>query len=188
MKIGYARVSTEDQHLGAQRSALRAEGCEKIFAEKITGTSHNRPKLQAALSSLNAGDVLVVWKLDRLGRSLQHLIGIVQQLEQREIGFHSLSDNIDTRSSGGKLLFHVLGAIAEFEAALISERTKAGLAAARERGKRIGRPRCLNADQLRRAKVLLDSGDCSMADIAHRLKVGKTTLWRNLRQDTDCRH
>jgi DNA invertase Pin-like site-specific DNA recombinase len=185
MKIGYARVSTEDQHLDVQRNALRAEGCDKIFAEKITGTSHSRPALQAALSSLHAGDVLVVWKLDRLGRSLQHLIEIVQQLEHRDISFHSLSDNIETHSSGGKLLFHILGAIAEFEAALISERTKAGIAAARKKGKRIGRPPRLNGRQVKRAKLLLENGSFSMADVAGQLKVGKTTLWRNLKEDAD---
>jgi len=122
----------------------------------------------------------MVWKLDRLGRSPQHLIEIVQELERRGIGFHSLSDNIDTRSSSGRLLFHVMGAIAEFEAALISERTRSGLTFAREQGKRIGRPRCLSTDQLDQARSLLDSGNVSMADVASRLNVGKTTLRRNL--------
>jgi DNA invertase Pin-like site-specific DNA recombinase len=182
MKIGYARVSTVDQHLDVQRNALRDEGCARIFAEKITGTSHNRPALRRALSILRTGDVLVVWKLDRLGRSLQHLIEIIKQLEARGIGFHSLSDNINTSSSSGRLLFHVLGAIAEFEAALISERTKSGLMVARKKGKRLGRPRCLSADQLNRARLLLDSGTLSVADVAGQLKVAKTTLWRNLRE------
>lgn len=180
MKIGYARVSTEDQHLDAQRDALRAEGCAKIFAEKITGTGHNRPALQAAVSSLHAGDVLIVWKLDRLGRSLRDLIEIVRQLEQRDIGFHSLSDNINTNSSSGRLLFHVMGAIAEFEAALNSERTKAGLAVARRNGKRLGRPPCMSIAQIEEAWRLLENEHLPLIDIAGRFNVGRTTLWRTL--------
>ena len=141
MKIGYARVSTEDQNLALQIDALRQQGCERIFEEKMTGASRSRPVLHETLAALRPGDVLVVWKLDRLGRSLQHLIEITAGLELRGIDFHSISDGIDTRTPAGKLLFHIVGAIAEFERSQISERTKAGMAAARLRGKRLGRPR-----------------------------------------------
>lgn len=180
MKIGYARVSTDDQHLDLQRNALQAEGCANIYEERMTGTSHCRPVLKAALASLIAGDVLVVWKLDRLGRSLQHLIEIIQQLEQRGVGFHSLSDSIDTTSAGGKLLFHIMGAIAEFECAQISERTKAGLAAVRLSGKRLGRPSCINAMQIEAVRHLREDEHLPWKDIAGKFKVGRTTLWRAL--------
>ena len=180
MKIGYARVSTEDQNLDLQINALRAAGCDEIFEEKITGTAVSRPALNAALAALDEGDVLVVWKLDRLGRSLRHLIEIVQTLEERGIGFQSRSDNIDTTSPGGRLLFHIIGAIAEFERAMISERTKAGMAAARQKGKTLGRPRSMNDAQIEKAKTLCEMEDLSLAEIADALSVGRTTLWRAL--------
>ena len=180
MKIGYARVLTEDQCLDLQVDHLRKEGCAKIFAEKITGGRHCRPALKRALSTLRDGDVLVVWKLDRLGRSLQHLIEIVQTLDDRNIGFQSLSDNIDTTSAGGRLMFHVIGAMAEFERALISERTKAGMKAAQRKGVRLGRPRCFNGQQIARARFLLEQEEFSLTDIALELNVARTTLWRAL--------
>ena len=141
MMIGYARVSRDDQNLGLQRDALRREGCEKVFAEKVSGVQADRPKLRAALRSLKSGDVLVVWKIDRLARSLRDLIDIVEDLNSRGCQFKSSSDKIDTSTAIGKLVFHILGAIAEFERSLISERTREGMRAAARRGKHVGRPR-----------------------------------------------
>lgn len=178
-KIGYARVSTEDQNLDLQLDALRHQGCVKIFEEKMTGTTKSRPVLNQAIKALKAGDVLVVWKLDRLGRSLQDLIEILKLLESKNVGFHSISDGIDTTSSCGRLLFHIIGAIAEFECNQISERTKAGLQAARLRGSKLGRPRAMSDEQVALARSL--SGDLSLTDIATRLNVGRTTLWRELK-------
>lgn len=178
MKIGYARVSTEDQSLDLQLDALGQQGCTKIFQEKMTGTTKSRPALNKAIKALKPGDILVVWKLDRLGRSLQDLIEILKLLEGNGVGFHSISDGIDTTSSCGRLLFHIIGAIAEFECNQISERTKAGLQAARRRGSKLGRPRCLSEEQLTLARSLSD--DLSLTDIAIQLNVGRTTLWRSL--------
>ncbi len=140
MKVGYARVSTEDQSLDAQRDQLRADGCSEVFEEKITGKKDSRPALDKALAVLQPGDTLVVWKLDRLGRSVKHLTTLLHDLERRSVCFRSISDGIDTGTPTGKLMFHVLGAIAEFEAALVSERTKIGLQAAKQRGAKLGRP------------------------------------------------
>lgn len=176
MKIGYARVSTEDQNLDLQSDALRQQGCTEIFQEKITGTTKSRPVLNQAIKVLKAGDVLVVWKLDRLGRSLQDLIEILKLLERNGVGFHSISDGIDTTSSCGRLLFHIIGAIAEFECNQISERTKAGLQAAKNRGTKLGRPSSVSDEQIALARSLSD--DLSLTDIAIRLNVGRTTLWR----------
>lgn len=140
MLIGYARVSTDEQTPALQFDALSRAGCQKIFTESASGAAVNRPALEEALSALQPGDTLVTWKLDRLGRSLAHLITIVTLLESRRVAFRSLSESIDTETAGGRLLFHVMGALAEFERALISERTRAGIAAARARGRIIGRP------------------------------------------------
>lgn len=182
MKIGYARVSTEDQLLDLQLDALRAEGCKRVFKEKMTGASRKRPQLQAALKALRQGDVLVVWKLDRLGRSLRDLIDIVWSLKARKIGFQSISDAIDSEQPSGILMFHILGAIAEFDRAMIAERTRAGLRAARDRGKHLGRPRAMNDEQIAQAKQLARAEHLSLAEIAVRLSVGRTTLWRALSQ------
>ena len=152
MLIGYARVSTLDQTLALQHDALTAAGCEHIYTDTVSGSVTNRPGLTQALSHLRAGDTLVVWRLDRLGRSLSHLIETVRKLQERDIGFRSLQEQIDTTTSGGKLTFHVFGALAEFERDLIRERTHAGLAAARARGRLFGRPKALSprkAEQLR---------------------------------------
>lgn len=184
MKIGYARVSTDDQSLNLQLDHLNRDGCDRIYMEKITGRGRHRPALDEALAQLNAGDVLVVWKLDRLGRSLKHLISILQELESRQVGFRCISDGIDTETPSGRLLFHVIGAIAEFECSLISERTKAGLQSARRRGKQIGRPLLIDKNQIRLAHQLSASGKVSHADIAARLNVGKTTLWRAMKRDS----
>lgn len=180
MKIGYARVSTEDQNLAPQLDQLRKDGCTRVFREKMTGKACSRPALAQALAMLQPGDTLVVWKLDRLGRSLKHLTDILHDLEARGIGLRSLSDSIDTSTPSGRLMFHLLGAIAEFEAGLISERTKLGLQDARRRGRRLGRPARLGAQQLQHARRLRDEHQMSCADIAARLQVGRTTLWRAL--------
>ncbi|MFN3727708.1 MAG: recombinase family protein [Allosphingosinicella sp.] len=179
MKLGYARVSTEDQNLDLQRQALTAAGCDLIFEDRISGATTKRPGLDEALGRCGAGDVLVVWKLDRLGRSLLHLIEVIQQLGNHDCGFQSLSENIDTTTGGGRLVFHLMGALAEFERALIGERTKAGLAAARQRGVRIGRKRAMTAEQVRHARALLEAGE-RPTDIARSMQVGRSTLYRTL--------
>src|SRR4051812_25593430 len=149
MLIGYARVSTLDQTLALQQDALTAAGCAELYTDTVSGSVTDRPGLTQALSHLRAGDTLVVWRLDRLGRSLSHLIETVRQLAARSIGFRSLQEQIDTTTSGGKLVFHVFGALAEFERDLIRERTHAGLQAARARGRLFGRPKVLTAQQLK---------------------------------------
>lgn len=179
MKVGYARVSTDDQNLDLQRRALRATGCDEIFEDQISGASMKRPGLEKALARCGADDVLVVWKLDRLGRSVSHLIAVVQDLGDKGCGFQSLSENIDTTVAGGHLVFHLMGSLAEFERALIAERTRAGLAAARLRGVRIGRRKAMNAEQVRHARALLEAGE-RPADIARTLQVGRSTLYRAL--------
>lgn len=178
MKVGYARVSTEDQSLDAQRDQLRADGCSEVFEEKITGKKDSRPALDKALAVLQPGDTLVVWKLDRLGRSVKHLTTLLHDLERRGVCFRSISDGIDTGTPTGKLMFHVLGAIAEFEAALVSERTKIGLQAAKQRGAKLGRPRRMGKHQVRQAEHLRTAENLTCEDVATRLKVGRTTLWR----------
>jgi DNA invertase Pin-like site-specific DNA recombinase len=180
MKIGYARVSTEDQLLDLQIEALRQAGCERIFEEKKSGTLTHRPALHATLSTLRDGDVLVVWKLDRLGRSLQDLIKILGQLERRGIGFWSISDQIDTQTPAGKLVFHITGAVAEFERALISERTKAGMQAAQRRGRKPGRPAVLTPSQELTVQRMAICDEMPLEVIAARMKVSKTTVWRTV--------
>lgn len=141
MLIGYARVSTHEQDCALQTDALTAAGCERVFLETASGAKRDRPELQAALAAMQDGDTLVVWRLDRLARSLRHLLETIEGLETQGMKFRSLSEAIDTSTSGGKLIFSIIGAIAEFERTLISERTKAGLEAARLRGRKGGRPR-----------------------------------------------
>src|SRR3954467_9862222 len=148
MLIGYARISTQDQNLDLQRDALKQAGCEQIYTDRVSGTKAERKGLTEALSHLRSGDTLVVWGLDRLGRSLRHLIDTVTELQEREIGFKSLQESIDTTTSGGKLVFHIFGALAEFEREIIRERTNAGLTAARARGRNDGRPKKLTNKQI----------------------------------------
>jgi DNA invertase Pin-like site-specific DNA recombinase len=180
MLIGYARVSTDDQNLALQRDALNAAGCDQVFEDHgISGTTRTRPGLDSALSALKDGDVLVVWKLDRLGRSLPHLIETLAALGKRGIGFRSLSEAIDTSSAGGRLVFHLMGALAEFERSLIVERTTAGIKAARARGVRVGRRRSLTAAQIAHARLLLDGGERAAA-VAKSLNVSRSTLYRAL--------
>lgn len=180
MKIGYARVSTEEQNLDLQRDALARAEVSRVYEDYATGASKHRPGLDSALATLKAGDTLVVWKLDRLGRSLPHLISLVQSLGERDIGFQSLSENIDTTTVGGRLVFHIMGALAEFERSLIVERTKAGMDAARARGRHVGRLPSLNPTKVEHARTLIDSG-ATVTAAARTLNVGRSTLYRALR-------
>ena len=181
MKIGYARVSTIDQNPNAQRDALKAAGCEKIVTEKVSGASLKRPKLEKLLASLCAGDVLTVWRLDRVGRSLPHLLDVVGNLKSRKIGFQSLNETIDTTTANGELIFHLFASMAQFERSLIVERTQAGLAAAKKRGTRLGRPLALKTAQVNHARKLIQSGERPSA-VANSLGVNRSTLYRALKQ------
>ena len=185
MLIGYARVSTLDQNLDLQQDALQRAGCEKIYSDTISGAKASRPGLDECLSYARQGDMIVVWKLDRLGRSLKNLIEVVQKLSERGVGFRSLQENIDTTTSGGTLVFHVFGALAEFERDLIRERTHAGLAAARARGRQGGRPALLDEKRRQMALSLHSDPNVSIADICKTLKVSRTTLYRALQEKSN---
>ncbi len=180
MLIGYARVSTQDQNLNLQKDALKEAGCEEVFTDKISGAKSSRPGMDKALSYIRPGDVLVVWKLDRLGRSLKHLIETVAYLNDKGIGFKSLQDNIDTTTSGGKLMFHIFGALAEFEREIIRERTQAGLKAARKRGRLGGRPKVMDEKKLKVAMDMMDNVENSVEEVCKTIGVSKTTLYRHL--------
>lgn len=181
MKIGYARVSTDEQNLDLQLHALGAAGCERVFEDRgVSGAARTRPGLSEALGVLAPGDVLVVWKLDRLGRSLQHLIEVLDSIGRAGAEFQSLSEAIDTTTAGGRLVFHMLGSLAEFERALIAERTSEGMKAARRRGRHIGRPKKLTAHQIEHARALIESGQETRAGAAALLGVGVSTLRRAL--------
>lgn len=177
MLIGYARVSTHDQNAGLQVDALTAAGCERIFVETISGAAHDRPKLKAALRAAKHGDALVVWKLDRLARSFSHLLETVATLDRRGIGFLSLTENIDTVTAGGRLVLHIFGALAEFERAIIYERTMAGLESARARGRIGGRPTKLTETDIAHARALLENSDLSVPAVARQLNVSVSTLY-----------
>lgn len=181
MRIGYARVSTLDQNADLQLQRLNDAGCDRVIVEKASGAKSDRPELQRVLTDmLRQGDTLVIWKLDRLARSLKQLIQTAEDLKGRGIGLVSLTDAIDTSSPGGMLVFHMLGAIAEFERALIRERTVAGLAEARRKGRRGGRPRLLSKKDATAARALLSDGTLSSKEIAARFGVSKATLYRHL--------
>lgn len=181
MRIGYARVSTLDQNADLQLQKLKEAGCERVVVEKASGAKVDRPELTRLLDDmLRTGDTLVVWKLDRLARSLKQLIATAEDLKGRGIGLVSITDAIDTSSPGGMLVFHMLGAIAEFERSLIQERTRAGLAAARHRGKRGGRPRKLTAKDVSAAKAMLADGTLTSKEVAAKVGVSKATLYRHL--------
>lgn len=180
MLIGYARVSTQEQNPALQHDALTKAGCENIYTEKASGAQRDRPELTAALNYVRQGDTLVVYKLDRLARSLNQLIETVAMLEERGIGFRSLTEAIDTTSPGGKLVFHIFAALAEFERGIIRERTKAGLAAARARGKTGGRPPALAKADIAAAKALLRDPKISVEEAARRVGVSPSTLYRHL--------
>ena len=178
MLIGYARVSTEDQHLHLQVDALKEAGCEKLFTDEMSGMKSERPGLREALAFVRAGDTLVVWRLDRLGRSLKDLIARVEEMKQHQVEFRSLTENIDTSNSGGKFMFHVFSALAEFERDLIRERTLAGLTAARARGRLGGRPRAMAEEKIKMAASLMKDPGVSVKEICRNLGVSRTTLYR----------
>ncbi len=176
MIIGYARVSTQDQNPELQLNALRGAGCEELFQEKATGKFRERPELTACLRSMRKGDTLVVWKLDRLARSLKDLVEIVHDLNQRGVGFRSLTEAIDTHSSGGRLVFHLFGALAEFEHSLIRERTMAGLVAARARGRKGGRKPVMSKADTRKAAAMLSDSNITKTEVAKHFSVSRVTL------------
>ena len=180
MLIGYARVSTDDQNLDLQRDALQAVGCERVFEDMVSGARADRTGLVTLMSMLRAGDTVVIWRLDRLGRSLKNLIELVERLESAKVGLRSLQENIDTTSSGGKLVFHLFGALAEFERNLIRERTQAGLVAARARGRMGGRPKRLDPVKLALAVKLHRERNHTVEEICKMMGISKSTLYNYL--------
>lgn len=178
--LGYARVSTGEQELALQHDALAAAGCSRIFSDTASGALDERVELVRVLDYLREGDTLVVWRLDRLGRSLRHLIDTVTRLADRGVGFRSLQESIDTTTPGGRLIFHVFAALAEFERDLISERTQAGLASARARGRKGGRPSVMTPAKLKVAREMHASGDHTMTAIATVIGVSRASLYRHL--------
>jgi len=183
MLVGYARVSTEDQSLDLQKDALEKIGCIKIFTDTASGAKAERKGLEEALGYVREGDILVVWRLDRLGRSLKHLIETITELNNRKIGFKSIQENIDTTTSGGKLVFHIFGALAEFERDIIRERTNAGLNAARARGRLGGRPKAKSLNTPKKialAQSLYNDKNNTIDEICRTLNVSRATLYRYL--------
>jgi DNA invertase Pin-like site-specific DNA recombinase len=180
MRIGYARVSTPDQQLRMQEDALKNAGCEEIYTDIVSGVKANRPGLDKALSHLRKGDTLVVWKLDRLGRSIQHLIQMIKTLEDKKITFKSLQENMDTATSGGKLIFHIFSALAEFERDLIKERTQAGLKAARARGKMGGRPPLLDTRKINRMIEMYNEQKNTVAEICKIYNISRPSFYNYL--------
>jgi DNA invertase Pin-like site-specific DNA recombinase len=183
MLIGYARISTNEQNLNLQTDALTKAGCEKIFTDTASGAKSDRTGLTEAISFMRKGDTLCVWKLDRLGRSLKHLIETVLALQALGKGFCSLQENIDTTTSGGKLFFHIFGALAEFERDIIRERTRAGLASARSRGRLGGRPSIMNSKKLKMATSLYADGKTQVGEICETLGISRATFYRHLFRD-----
>lgn len=181
MLTGYARVSTQDQTLNLQKDALEKIGCHKIFTDVISGSTIDRKGLDEALEYVREGDTLVVWRLDRLGRSLKHLIETITKLNNRKIGFKSITENIDTTTSGGKLIFHIFGALAEFERDIIKERTNAGLTAARARGRLGGRPKSLTGKKVAMAQELYENKNNSIDEICKTLNISRSTLYRYIK-------
>lgn len=182
MLVGYARVSTEDQKLDLQLDALKRAGCEKFFTDHVSGASKLKVGLDEALAYVRTGDTLVVWKLDRLGRTVKGLVDLVQTLQDKGIQFRSLTDGIDTSTTAGRFFFHVMAALAQMERELVHERTMAGLSAARARGRLGGRKPKMDAPKLDAAKKLLRAGT-SVTEVAKTLGVGRATLYRNLNAD-----
>ncbi len=183
--VGYARVSTQDQNLSLQLDALAAAGCGKVFEDHASGAQAHPPGLRAALDYVRDGEVLVVWKLDRLGRSLPHLIETVTELAKRGAGFRSLTEAMDTTTPGDRLIFHIFGALGQFERDLIGERTRAGLAAAAARGRKGGRKPAVTEEKLRRAREHIAKG-LTVREAAMRVKVGKTALYKALAVEAAC--
>lgn len=182
MLIGYARVSTQEQSLDMQMDALKKAGCETIYTDQLSSVAAFRPGLDEALKFLRGGDTLVIWRLDRLGRTLRHLIDLVTTLENRRIGLKSLQESLDTNTSGGTLIFHLFGALAEFERNLIRERTHAGLEAARARGRKGGRPRVLDAKKREVALTLYHAKKHTVMEICKMMGISKPTLYSYLRK------
>jgi DNA invertase Pin-like site-specific DNA recombinase len=178
MLIGYARVSTFDQNLDLQIDALKKAGCEKIYQDQLSGAKVDRPGLEEALAFARKGDTLVVWRLDRLGRSLRHLIMTVEEMQGRGVALKSLQDNIDTSTATGQLQFHLIAALAQFERSLIQERTNAGLVAARARGRFGGRPQKLTTEQIKMAAAMMKNRAASVNQICATFKIGRTTLYK----------
>lgn len=178
MQIGYARISTKDQKLDLQTDALEKAGCEKIFTDVASGAKSTRPGLDEALNFARKKDVVVVWKLDRLGRSLKHLISTVNELSEREVGFESIEEKLDTTTASGKLLFHIFGALAEFERELIRERTNAGLKAARARGRNGGRPKSLSEADEKMVRKLMDDKTIPIKDICNQFNISRSTIYK----------
>jgi len=178
--VGYARVSTLDQDPALQLDALASAGCTKVFEDRASGARADRAGLQSALEYVRDGDVLIVWKLDRLGRTLRHLIETVTTLEKRGVGFRSITEAIDTTTSGGRLVFHLFGALGQFERDLIQERTRAGLTAAAARGRKGGRKPVVVPEKLERARTMVAKG-LTVREAAVRLKIGKTALYEAMR-------
>jgi DNA invertase Pin-like site-specific DNA recombinase len=181
MLIGYARVSTTDQTLDLQKDALEKTGCARIFTDTASGAKAERIGFEEAMSHLRKGDTLVVWRLDRLGRSLKHLIETITALNNRGIGFKSITESIDTTTSGGKLIFHIFGALAEFERDIIRERTQAGLNAARARGRKGGRPKALTPRKAQMALALYTDKNNTIDDICRTLNISRATLYRYIK-------
>jgi DNA invertase Pin-like site-specific DNA recombinase len=184
MLIGYARISTLDQNLELQRDALGSAGCEKVFTDVASGGDASRSGLTEALVQLRTGDTLVVWRLDRLGRSLKHLVETVTSLHSRGVGFRSLTEGIETETSGGRLVFHLFACLAEFEREVIRERTQAGLAAARSRGRRGGRPALMDDKKTALARRMHADSANTAAEIARALGVSRATFYRSLKVPT----
>ncbi len=180
MLLGYARVSTDGQDHALQLDALRQAGCDKLFIETASGTKTCRAELARLLDTARAGDQIVVWRLDRLGRSLKHLIDLSEQLQQRGVGLRSLTEAIDTSTPAGRFLFSLLGALAAMEREVLVERTRAGLAAAAARGRRGGRPPALDESRVRAAKAMLASGTMTAAEVARQVGCSTSTLYRSL--------
>jgi DNA invertase Pin-like site-specific DNA recombinase len=180
MLIGYARVSTDDQNLHLQNDALQKAGCEKIYSDHLSGAAPERPGLATVFDVLRPGDTLVIWRLDRLGRSLKHLIQLIEELEKRKVGLKSLQENIDTTTAGGRLVFHLFGALAEFERNLIRERTQAGVNAARARGRHGGRPKLLEPNKRDLTIRLYQERKHSVAEICTMMSISKSTLYNYL--------
>src|SRR3989339_367820 len=181
LQVGYARVSTQDQNLDLQKDALKSAGCKKIYTDTASGAKDERKGLSKAIEYLRKGDTLVIWKLDRLGRSVKQLIETVKMLNERGIGLKSLQESIDTTTSGGKLIFHVFGALAEFERDVIRERTNAGLQAARARGRHGGRPVTVDVKKIKLAKVMLKDRNNSIGEICRTVGISRTTFYRCVR-------
>jgi DNA invertase Pin-like site-specific DNA recombinase len=180
MLLGYARVSTDQQDHALQLDALRIAGCDKLFVETASGTRTDRPELAKALEQARQGDVLVVWRLDRLARSLRHLIDIADDLNRRGVALKSITESIDTKTPSGRFMFNILGALSSMEREIIVERTRAGLIAAASRGRRGGRPAALDASKVRAAKAMLASGNMSAIEVAQQLGCAPSTLYRHL--------